>query len=231
MSYLNDAQLHQLLQGVNPKRVHRLDGMSHMEAYDIRAHLNRVFGFARWSADVVSMELLYERFHENKRKQPAVSVGYRAGLRLSVQSPEGVVLATYTEHAAGSASSFPVSKQADAHDMAIKTAESQALKRAAVNLGDQFGLSLYNNGNPHPIVMGTLVQNPEQSEPVDAGAPEVTPEADESPEWSPSRDFLAEIGAATTPDEKNAIWSQAKDDGAPLAYLDALREAGMAVAA
>lgn len=232
MSYLNDAQLHQLLQGVNPKRVHRLDGMSHMEAYDIRAHLNRVFGFARWSADVVSMELLYERFHENKRKMPAVSVGYRAGLRLSVHAPDGGLLATYTEHAAGSASSFPVSKQADAHDMAIKTAESQALKRAAVNLGDQFGLSLYNNGNPHPIVMGTLVQNPKRSEPVDAEAPEVAPQSDEAPaEWSPARDFLSEMGAATTSDEKNAIWSQAKDDGAPLAYLDALREAGTAVAA
>jgi hypothetical protein len=230
MSYLNDAQLAQLLQGVNPKRVHRLDGMSHMEAYDIRAHLNRVFGFARWSADVVSMELLYERFHENKRKQPAVSVGYRAGLRLTVHAPDGGVLATYTEHAAGSASSFPVSKQADAHDMAIKTSESQALKRAATNLGDQFGLSLYNNGNVNPIVLGTLVQNPAQSAPVDADAPEVKP-AEEPSEPELSRDFLAEMTAATTPEEKNAIWSQAKEAGAPIEFLDALREAGMAVAA
>jgi hypothetical protein len=40
--------------------------------------------------------------------------------------------------------------------MAIKTAESDALKRAAINLGDQFGLSLYNNGATAPVVIQTL---------------------------------------------------------------------------
>ena len=96
MTYLNTPQLNQLLQGVNPKRVHNLRGMSHMEAYDIRAHLNRVFGFARWSADVISMELLYERHHPNKNGNDAVSVGYRAGLTLTVHSPDGDRLASYT---------------------------------------------------------------------------------------------------------------------------------------
>jgi hypothetical protein len=41
--------------------------------------------------------------------------------------------------------------------MAIKTAESDAFKRAAINLGDQFGLSLYNNGSTQPVVKQTLV--------------------------------------------------------------------------
>jgi hypothetical protein len=41
--------------------------------------------------------------------------------------------------------------------MAIKTAESDALKRAAINIGDQFGLSLYNNGSTTPVVVKTLV--------------------------------------------------------------------------
>jgi hypothetical protein len=36
--------------------------------------------------------------------------------------------------------------------MAIKTAETQALKRCAINLGDQFGLSLYRNGSTAPLV-------------------------------------------------------------------------------
>ena len=40
--------------------------------------------------------------------------------------------------------------------MAVKTAESDALKRAAINLGDQFGLSLYNNGSTAPVVTQTL---------------------------------------------------------------------------
>lgn len=234
MTYLNDAQLNQLLQGVNPKRVDNLRGLSHMEAYDIRAHLNRLFGFARWSADVVSMELLYERHHQNKSGNDAVSVGYRAGLTLAVHSPDGARLASYTEYAAGSASSFPAAKQADAHDMAIKTAESQALKRAAINLGDQFGLSLYNNGSTQPIVLDTLVIEREEK-PVDEGAPEVVPGADVMPdvpeqEWMPSRDFLTEMREATaagsTGETKNGIYGDAVGDGAPATYLDELREAG-----
>ena len=234
MTYLNTPQLNQLLQGVNPKRVHNLRGMSHMEAYDIRAHLNRVFGFARWSADVISMELLYERHHPNKSGNDAVSVGYRAGLTLTVHSPEGDRLATYTEYAAGSASSFPVAKQADAHDMAIKTAESQALKRAAINLGDQFGLSLYNNGSPRPIVLDTLVIEREEK-PVDEGAPEVVPGADAMPdvpaeEWQPSRDWVAEmreaVAAGADRDRKNEIYAGAVAEGAPTAYLDEVKGAG-----
>lgn len=234
MTYLNTPQLNQLLQGVNPKRVHNLRGMSHMEAYDIRAHLNRVFGFARWSADVISMELLYERHHPNKSGNDAVSVGYRAGLTLAVHSPEGDRLATYTEYAAGSASSFPVAKQADAHDMAIKTAESQALKRAAINLGDQFGLSLYNNGSPRPIVLDTLVIEREEK-PVDEDAPEVVPGADAMPdvpaeEWQPSRDWVAEmreaVAAGADRDKKNEIYAGAVAEGAPSPYLDKVREAG-----
>ena len=235
MTYLNTPQLNQLLQGVNPKRVHNLRGMSHMEAYDIRAHLNRVFGFARWSADVISMELLYERHHPNKSGNDAVSVGYRAGLTLTVHSPEGDRLATYTEYAAGSASSFPVAKQADAHDMAIKTAESQALKRAAINLGDQFGLSLYNNGSPRPIVLDTLVIEREEK-PVDEGAPEVVPGADAMPdvpdgeEWQPSRDWVAEmreaVAAGADRDKKNEIYAGAVAEGAPAPFLDKVREAG-----
>jgi len=234
MTYLNTPQLNQLLQGVNPKRVHNLRGMSHMEAYDIRAHLNRVFGFARWSADVISMELLYERHHPNKSGNDAVSVGYRAGLTLTVHSPEGDRLATYTEYAAGSASSFPVAKQADAHDMAIKTAESQALKRAAINLGDQFGLSLYNNGSPRPIVLDTLVIEREEK-PVDEDAPEVVPGADAMPdvpaeEWQPSRDWVADmreaVAAGADRDKKNEIYAGAVAEGAPSPYLDTVREAG-----
>jgi recombination DNA repair RAD52 pathway protein len=42
--------------------------------------------------------------------------------------------------------------------MAIKSAESDALKRAAINLGTQFGLSLYNNGSLRDVVIQTLDQ-------------------------------------------------------------------------
>lgn len=179
--YLSWKQYGQLLQPVNPARVHQKDGMSHMEAYDVRAHLNRIFGFGRWSAEVISMDLVNERFGQNRNGKDACYVVYRAGLRLTVCAPDGTELARYTEFAAGDALGFPVIKLGDAHDFAMKTAESQALKRAATNLGDQFGLSLYNKGNMNRLVGRSLVEvpAPEQQEPpkpVDAEAPEVNPE-------------------------------------------------------
>ena len=80
-------------------------------------------------------------------------VGYKVVLRLTIHDITGRD-ATYTEAAVGAAH---LPQRGEAHDMAIKTAESDALKRAAINLGTQFGLSLYNNGSLRDVVIKTLV--------------------------------------------------------------------------
>ena len=164
--YLSIEQVTRLLEGINGARVKQRDGMSHLEAYDIRRELTRVFGFGRWSARVTSMELIYERLPRMSKQsgrwvadeagETRVYVGYRCGLLLRVHAPDGTLLAEYEEWAAGDASNFPLGSHAEAHDFAIKTAESQALKRCAVNLGDQFGLSLYAQGSRQPLVRWTL---------------------------------------------------------------------------
>ena len=154
MGYLLPVQQEQLLKPINPARVHKDGrGFSHLEAWDIRAHLNRVFGFGRWSANVVDLQLVFE---ETGKSEGRWNVCYRAMVTLRVDSPEGWLLATYTEAAAGDATNYP--SRAEAHDQAIKTAESQALKRAATNLGDQFGLSLYRDGSTQAVVGKTLLE-------------------------------------------------------------------------
>jgi hypothetical protein len=181
MSYLTAEQIGVLLRQIKPSRISRVQGMSHLEAYDVRAHMNRLFGFARWSADVLECDLIFEDVHPKDPAKPdgptVVSVGYRARLRLAVNAPDGTPLATYTEVATGDASNFPIIKRADAHDFAAKTAESQALKRCAINLGDQFGLSLYRKGSTDALVLRTLVGGAEPAvEGVDDDAPDVVPE-------------------------------------------------------
>lgn len=148
---LNDAQYKQLLKDINPKRVLKKDGLSHVEAWEIRAHLNRIFGFGDWSADLTDLELLYEEETKTKQGKPAYRVAYRATVRLTIHS----LNCTYTAAAVGEGL-MPDFKRGDTHDFAIKTAESQALKRCAMNLGTQFGLSLYNNGSIKDIVGATL---------------------------------------------------------------------------
>lgn len=218
-AYLTTEQVGTLLRGIKPSRVLHLDGMSHLAAYDVRAHLNRVFGFGRWSADVLDVTPLYEQPTETKNKKPAYRVGYRATVRLTVCAPDGTRLATYTECAVGD-STMPDFKRGDCHDMAIKTAESQALKRCATNLGDQFGLSLYRNGSTDPVVTVTLVGAPEVEKDdqedekkappsVDEQVPDVVP--DHLPEAAtPTADTDGPDGGYGTPDDPPAALAEAQ---------------------
>lgn len=155
---LNDYQYEQLLKPLNPSRVAKRQqagrNLSYLEAWDVKAHLNRIFGFLNWSADVISADLAFEDQNEKGQWQ----VGYKVVLCLRVNG------ASYTEAAVGS-SSLP--QRGEAHDMAVKTAESDALKRAAINLGTQFGLSLYDDGSMKDVVGKTL----------DRGAPEPSTES------------------------------------------------------
>ena len=150
-THLNERQVAALLAPINPRRVFSLDGQSHLAAYDVRAHLNRIFGFGEWSADTTELTMLYEQ-----SKVDGSTTRWRAAYRATVQL-NVLYGTTYTETATGTNFGWlPDSKRADAHDMAIKTAASQALKRCAMNLGDQFGLSLYNKGSLKPVVMASL---------------------------------------------------------------------------
>lgn len=153
---LTYAQYEQLMKPLNPARVAKRSQagreFSYLEAWDVKAHLIRIFGFLGFSADVQEASLIFEENVNGKW-----NVGYKVVLRLSIgkEYPE----ATYTEAAVGSAT---LPSRGDAHDMAIKSAESDALKRAAINLGTQFGLSLYDNGSTKDVVMATLVHPEEQ---------------------------------------------------------------------
>lgn len=146
---LTNEQMQELLKPIDPSRVSKDGkGFSHVEAWDIRRTMNQIFGFGAWSADVQRMELITEREVQGRDGKSRWNVIYRAQcvLRIGDMFGDG---ATYTEWAAGDATNPTL---ADAHDQAIKTAESQAFKRCAVNLGDQFGLSLYKNGSTEATV-------------------------------------------------------------------------------
>jgi len=145
---LNDVQRAKLLDGLHPNRVSKRaakkDGsgpqLSYIEAWDARATLIRIFGFGGFSADVIDLR-----------------IGEKwvvAGMRLTVYGigPDGQDV-TYTEYGADS------SQHKDLDDL-VKTAESEALKRCCINLGDQFGLSLYDHGRTNPVIIRTLDQPP-----------------------------------------------------------------------
>lgn len=161
MRRLTDEQITVLLKGIVQSRVQVREGMSYVEAFDIRAMMIRVFGFAGWSLVEVSPTVcVFEEKTTTKAGKDAYHVAYRAHLALIVHTDDGD--ATYTGSAVAD-SIMPDFKRADAHDMALKSAESGALKRAATNLGDQFGLSLYADGSINPVVRKVVGFTPESA--------------------------------------------------------------------
>jgi hypothetical protein len=50
----------------------------------------------------------------------------------------------------------PLPNRGEAHAMAVTSAQSYALRRAALNLGDNMGLHLYSGGSTAPLVANTL---------------------------------------------------------------------------
>ncbi|MCI3271434.1 Rad52/Rad22 family DNA repair protein [Streptomyces cylindrosporus] len=194
---LTDQQVSFLLQPINGNRVRNLRGMSHLEAWDVRRQLIRIFGFEGFAVETQALDLVHEHGNPNYRKKnkageeygptyTAWTIVYRAQVRLTVKTTTGQTIATFEDAAAGDAVNQP--SVGDAHDLAMKTALSQALKRCAVNLGDQFGLSLYNDGSRNAVVMRSLAYMGEpvkESEDAPVG-PEQTPEGAAEPDSAPT---------------------------------------------
>lgn len=127
----------------------------HLSQQDVLAHLNRMFGFGNFDVEIISSELVYEEPMTNSNNAPAWRVLYRAIVRLFVRDANGNLVAFYDGGSTGESEGQP--SRADSHDLAFKSALSTATKRAAIHLGDQFGLSLYNKGQMQALVMGTMV--------------------------------------------------------------------------
>jgi hypothetical protein len=219
-AHLTEQQITFLLAGIRPDRVGTDGkGFAHVEAWDVRRHLIRVFGFGGYSTDQQDMTCIAQIEHKpsNPQGKSRWTVIYRATVLLTVRVG-GVELGHWHGTATGDAPNLP--SLADAHDMAMKTADSQALKRAAVNLGDAFGLSLYNGGSLAPVVLRSLAY------PAPAGQPEpedgpVLPEPQTHPAPDPDPEVAGQLAAgavqaatdATDPELVRAIYRQAQDMG------------------
>jgi hypothetical protein len=157
-------QVEQLLRAINPRRVMHANNQAHVSQQDVRAHLIRVFGFGGWDTEIISLSCVRDewtqvpgkRDADPPRKVPAVT--YICQLRLVVWCPTRCCRKISEEVGTGTSPNLP--SYGDAVDFAAKNAVSYALKRCAINLGDQFGLSLYNKGQVTALVGGTLVGQP-----------------------------------------------------------------------
>jgi recombination DNA repair RAD52 pathway protein len=193
MSQLSDKQRKVLLHPIQADRVFQTpQGMSHLKAFDVLAHLNRIFGFEGWDTEVKSEALIFEDFVTWKPKdwpeRQGWDVAYKATVRLVIKNSEGMIVTVKEDSAAGDALHQP--SRADAHHLALTSAVSTALKRAANGLGDQFGLSLYDKGLTAALVKEVVPYK--ETAPAEATEEEQMPS--ECPECSKEAAYVTNAG-------------------------------------
>jgi recombination DNA repair RAD52 pathway protein len=165
------AQVGQLLKPINPSRVMQAQGHAHVSQQDITAHLIRMFGFGNFDIEVLKAELVFEseKVDAKGTLTGRYDVAYRGLVRLTVRNEHGHTVGVYENGSVGTAQN---QYRGDGHDLAYKSAISLSVKRAAIALGDQFGLSLYNKGQLQPLVKLTLVGTTETPEDVQKDIPQ-----------------------------------------------------------
>jgi DNA repair and recombination protein RAD52 len=143
----DDKTINDLQGGLDPPRVKQREGpsgrsLSYLAAHDVIRKANEVFGFGGWGYVVRQLAEFGTEKGKTAKGKDFVRVGYRCIVELTVADRPPVSGVGYGEDISYTGTSV------QQHELAVKEAESDALKRAFRNYGDQFGLSLYDDGTP-----------------------------------------------------------------------------------
>jgi hypothetical protein len=120
---------------VRTRAAHGRD-LSYLEGWYVISEANRIFGYDGWSRETLETKCVLAR--EARGTFLAV---YIARVRITVQAAG----ATMIRKGHGSGEGRGTSP-AEVYDIAVKTAETDATKRALATFGKPFGLELYKNG-------------------------------------------------------------------------------------
>lgn len=115
--------------------------LSYVEAYHCENEANRIFGFGAWDR-FTEIECIGEREHDGKMR-----VYYRAKVRIVVRGENGQ---TVTREGCGYGSGID-RDVGQAHESALKEAESDAEKRALKTFGNPFGQALYDKAHANVV--------------------------------------------------------------------------------
>jgi DNA recombination protein Rad52 len=139
MSGFADNQIRALRRTVNHRHIQtRSSGgkeLSYVEGWFAISEANRIFGFDGWDRETIEAKCIQVREVRGQH-----SVSYTARVRITVRPGERVVVRDGYGTGEGRGD-----RLGEAHDLALKTAETDATKRALVTFGNAFGLSLYSS--------------------------------------------------------------------------------------
>ncbi|MGH7015089.1 MAG: Rad52/Rad22 family DNA repair protein [Stellaceae bacterium] len=106
--------------------------LSYVEGWHVIDEANRVFGFDGWDSETISAECVWQ----DARISPK-ACSYAVRVRIEVRAGKTVVAREGTGIGHGTGATL-----GEAHENALKEAETNATKRALVTFGNLFGLAL-----------------------------------------------------------------------------------------
>lgn len=110
--------------------------LSYIEGWHAIAEANRIFGFDGWNRETVELRQLGE---PREDKKGMTRIGYACRVRITVRAGDTIIIREGCGF--GSGIDFDVDQ---AHESALKEAETDAMKRALMTFGNPFGLALYD---------------------------------------------------------------------------------------
>jgi DNA recombination protein Rad52 len=144
----SDRQIRALQRGVGAQNIKTRvsDGreLSYLEGWFAIAEANRIFGFDGWDRETVEAKCIQAR-----ETRGTFSVVYTVRVRVTVWSGERSVVREGCGTGEGRGSQL-----GEAHDLALKAAETDATKRALVTFGKAFGLALYGGAQGRTLKQG-----------------------------------------------------------------------------
>jgi len=115
--------------------------VSYLEGWQVIAEANRIFGFDGWQRETVALRCVNQSERTISRDQkPGWGVTYTARVRISVSTAGQPTL---IREGSGAGHGIDVDL-GQAHESALKEAETDGMKRALMTFGNPFGLALYD---------------------------------------------------------------------------------------
>ncbi|MCT0199617.1 RAD52 family DNA repair protein [Synechococcus sp. CS-1325] len=118
--------------------------VSYLEGWQVIAEANRIFGFDGWQRETVSLQCVSQAERRIGREPSKPSdPPQRDGWGVTYTARVRVVVGAIVREGSGAGHGIDVDL-GQAHESALKEAETDAMKRALMTFGNPFGLALYD---------------------------------------------------------------------------------------
>lgn len=153
-----DKQIEMLNEELAQERVAKRKGargmqLSYLEGYDVIDTFNRIFGYDGWNHTIDKVDILYQNPDTNE-------MVFGATCTVTITSDSAIIGVKHSDVGIGTVRK-PQNREVTLDDIELgyKEAATDALKRAARALGNQFGNSLYDKDSPLHAASGTAAKS------------------------------------------------------------------------